>query len=443
VSRPRSSAAGSRPQVDVGIDAIAAGGDGVGRLDDGRVVFVPRTAPGDRVRVEIVRDRGSWLRGEVVARVAEAEERRTPPCPLFDRCGGCQLQHLPYRLQLAAKSRRIGDALRRIGGLDVDDPPVEAAPDEFGYRNRMAFSLRRLRGGRAVAGLHDRGRPGHIVDVGDECLLPDSRVSEAWAGLRRAWGGGAALLPPGRELRVILRGVEDGALLAIDGGRPGGDAGLLLERVPTLRAVWHRAAGDRWRLLAGSDACMDRIADQRFRVGPDAFAQVNAEVAARIQRAVLQEMGRVPGLRIVDAYCGVGLYGRRLAAHGARVVGLELDPGAVRAAREDAPDGFTVVDGRTEDTLASVLPADRVILNPPRAGLDARVPQLLRDVPPERIVYVSCDPSTLARDLDRLGDGFRVRRVAAFDLFPQTAHVETVVTLDAVSPTNEEPCATS
>ncbi|MBT8336867.1 MAG: TRAM domain-containing protein [Gemmatimonadetes bacterium] len=443
MSRARSPADRATEPVEVGIESIAAGGDGVGRLDDGRVIFVPRTAPGDRVRARVVRDRGRWLRGEVVALLEESDGRRAPPCPLFESCGGCQLQHLPYRLQLEAKSRRIGDALRRIGGLDVADPPVEAAPDEFRYRNRMAFSLRRLRGGRAVAGLHDRIRPGRIVDVAEECLLPEPRVGEAWAALRREWGRGARLLPPGRELRLTLRGVEGGALLAIDGGRPGGDAPELVERVSSLQAIWHRTAGEPWRLLAGSDACVDRIAEHRFRVGPEAFAQINGAVAARIQRAVLQEMGRVPGARIVDAYCGVGLYGRRLAVHGAQVVGLELDPGAASVAREEAPDGFTVVEGATEATLESVLPADRVILNPPRVGLHARVPELLREARPERIVYVSCDPSTLARDIARLGDGFRLRRVAAFDLFPQTAHVETVVTLDAVSPTNEEPCATS
>ena len=124
------------------------------------------------------------------------------------------------------------------------------------------------------------------------------------------------------------------------------------------------------------------------------------------------------------------------------VVGLELDPGAARVAREDAREGFTVVEGACEATLEAALPADRVILNPPRAGLHARVTEILAEVRPERVIYVSCDPATLARDIARLGPAYRLRRVAAFDLFPQTAHVETVVTLDAVPSTTEESCAT-
>jgi 23S rRNA (uracil1939-C5)-methyltransferase len=418
--------------VDVTIDAIAAGGDGVGRLDDGRVIFVPRTAPGDRLRARVVRDRGSWLRGEGVEWSVRAAERRDPTCPHFDRCGGCQLQHLPYRVQLDAKGRRIGDALRRIGGLDLADPEVEAAPDEYGYRNRMTFALRRLRGGRVVAGLHDRERPAHILDVAGECALPEPRVRDAWEALRSAWGAGARALPGGGTLRLTIRAVEGGALLAVDGGSGWSGAPELRERVPELRAIWHRPDRGAWSLRAGGAETFDTVAGQRFRVGPDAFAQVNGAMAERLQRAVLQEMGRVPGARIVDAYCGVGLYGRRLAAHGARVRGIELDAAAARVAADGAPDGFSVVEGAVEDHLESALPADRVIVNPPRAGLHERVPEVLREARPERIVYVSCDPATLARDLGRLGPGFEVRRVAAFDLFPQTAHVETVVTVDAV-----------
>ncbi len=426
---PRLSAA---PVLPVGIDAIAAGGDGVGRLDDGRVVFVPRTAPGDRVRVRTVRDGGRWLRAEAVAFDVTSPQRRPAPCALYGECGGCQLQHLAYPAQLEAKSRVVGDALRRIGRLDVADPPVEPAPDEFGYRTRLSLTLKRLRSGRVVAGFHARGRPGRIVEVADECLLPREAVGRSWVSLRGNWGERARRLPPGPELRLTLRSVDGGALLAVEGGREGGDAAALVDATDGLRAVWHAPVDGEWRHLAGEEASFETTPARRVRVLPGAFAQVNPEVARSLQARVAEDVGDPSGLRIVDAYCGVGLHGRPLARDGATVVGLELDPAAVAVARQDAPDGFQVVEGPAEVSLPATLPADVVILNPPRGGVDARVPEALRACPPRRVIYVSCDPATLARDLARLGPSFQVRRVAAFDLFPQTSHVETVVTLDAL-----------
>jgi 23S rRNA (uracil1939-C5)-methyltransferase len=350
---------------------------------------------------------------------------------LVDRCGGCPLQHLNYQSQLDAKSRIIGDALRRIGGFDVPDPRVEAAPEEFGYRSVVSFTLKRLPGGRVLAGFHERGRPGRIVDVGLECLLPESRVSAVWGALRARWGERARRLPPGRELRLTLRGVDEGAVLFADGGLAGGDAPGIVAEVPGLHALWHRPEGGDWRCLAGEPALFVEAFSERVRVAPGAFTQINRAVADALRVSVLEEIGPPKGIRVIDAFCGTAVHGRRLAHLGALVVGLELDPHAVRAAREGAPDGFTVVEGKVEQTLSSVLPAERVILNPPRRGVDAEVAEILRGSPVDRLIYVSCDPATLARDLARLGPGYTIRRIQAFDLFPQTSHVETVVTLDS------------
>lgn len=423
----------------------------MGRLPDGRVVFVPRTAPGDRVRVRITRDRTRWSRGQVVELLEAGEGRRDAPCPLYDRCGGCQLQHLRYRDQVAWKGRRIASALSRIGGVEmegsargrrsapageeaaassVDPVPVEPSPSEWRYRNRVSFTLRRLRGGRVVAGFHRRDRPGWIVDVHRQCLLPEDPISTVWIELRRAWGAGARRLPPGGELRLTLRSGGDGVGLVIEGGEAGGDAPALVGDVPGLVSVVHRPRQGGWRHLAGVETVADLWLGEPIPLAGTTFLQVNREAGEALHRSVLGELGNPAGLRIVDAYCGVGAYGRRLAHHGARVVGLELDPLAVEAARRGAPPGFQVREGRVEECLEAALPADRVILNPPRTGLHEAVPQLLTAHPVPRILYISCDPGTLARDLDRLGSAYRVRRVAGFDLFPQTAHVESVVTLD-------------
>lgn len=419
------------------ITGVAGGGDGVGRLDDGRVAFVPRTAPGDQVLAEIVHDGGRWVRARLLELTARSPQRRQPPCPLYERCGGCQLQHLAYRHQLDAKAQMVAEALAHIGGRSVALPPVEPSPHEFHYRNRVSFTLRRLRGGRVVAGFHERERPARVLDVDERCLLPEAPILSVWRGLRAAWGSGAGRLPAGGELRVTLRAAGKRVILAVEGGEADWRDGAvgLMDDIAGLAGVWHRPSGRDWRQVAGDEALSERWHGDTVPVGPSAFVQVNREAAAALHLAVLREIGgpRGPrGLRVVDAYAGLAAYGRRLAWHGAAVTALELEPEAVAVARRDAPAGLAVVHGRVEDTLADALPADRVIVNPPRTGLDERVSDVLRKHLVGRLVYVSCDPATLARDLARLGEAYEVRRVQCFDLFPQTAHVETVATLDAV-----------
>lgn len=420
----------------VQIHDFSVKGEGVGRLEDGRAVFVPGAVPGDVVEVEGVREGGRWARGRLTRVVEPSVDRRDPACPLFGACGGCHLQHVTYRSQVEWKGRRIADALTRVGGIPVEPPPVEPASSEWRYRNRMSFTLKRLRGGRVVAGLHAAGRPGRIVDVADQCLLPEAEVLRVWVSLRASWGPGARLLPPGGELRLTLRRAGEGAVLVVEGGEPGGDAEALLSRVPGLVSIAHRPSQGELRHLAGAGETEDRWFGEAVPVSSTAFMQVNREAAEALHLAVLKEFGNPAGLRVVDGYAGVGAYARRLARHGATVTAIELDPFAAAAARHEAPDGLEVREGRVEDILGELLPADRVILNPPRSGVDERVTDLLRESPVGRILYVSCDPATLARDLARLGSGYSLRTVRGFDLFPQTTHVETLVVLEPVRSQN-------
>ena len=236
-------------------------------------------------------------------------------------------------------------------------------------------------------------------------------------------------------------------MLVIEGGatrdRAGrADAAALVEEIDGLLAIWHRPGqSDVLSLLAGAPDRTDRWFGEVVPVGSKAFLQVNREVGEALHLDVLKEMGRPSDMRVVDAYCGVGAYGRRLARHGAHAIGIELDADAVDAANRDAPEGFEARRGRVEEVLPTLPTPDRVILNPPRAGVDEAVTDHLNARPVERVVYVSCDPATLARDLGRMSGSYRVVRVKGFDLFPQTAHVETVVTLEprtAGVPTNDQ-----
>ena len=417
--------------VEVEVHGIAAGGAGVGRLPDGRAVFVHRTAPGERVRIRLTEEKKRWARGRVVEIVRAAPERREAPCPHYDRCGGCSLEHLRYAAQLHWKGRIVADAMERIGDNPVNAPPVRPSPRQHRYRSRVTLTLRRENGGKVVAGFHALEDPGRIVDLGGECLLPESEVARVLDRLRAAWGPGAALLPSGEELRLTLRRVREGVILVVEGGRDGGRPRELLERIEGLVAVWTKDGSGRARCAAGTEETTESFLGRVVPVRGTAFLQVNREAGEAVLRRALEAVGDPSGRRIVDGYCGLGVGGRLLAEEGGRVTGIELDGEAVRGARRDAPEGFRVLQGTVEERLAEALPADVVMLNPPRTGLHRRIPEILADARPRRVVYVSCDPATLARDTERMAAAYRLTELEAFDLFPQTAHVECVAVFEA------------
>ena len=413
-------------RVRLQVRALAVGGAGVARLPDGRAAFVHRTAPGDVVDAVVSRLKPRWGEAELLEMVEPGPGRVQAPCPHYATCGGCTLQHLAYAEQLAWKGRFVADALARIAGVEAHVPPVTPSPEETHYRNRVTFTVLRLRSGRMVAGFHALGHPDRVVDVGISCLLPEPPLGEVWDRMRVACAeeGG---LPAGRELRVTLRALEDGVALLVKGGSGGWDPGLLLARVPGLASVWHEPAGGHTALRLAGDVSYETWGDERVPMSGHAFLQVNRAAGQALAAYVLTQ-APAPG-RAVDAYCGIGVYGRALARRGWRVHGIELDADACAGARHGAPEGFTVREGRVEELLPAALPADLVVLNPPRTGLDERVPAALARLRPGRIVCVSCDPATLARDLGRLRDVYSVRELACFDLFPQTSHVETVAVL--------------
>lgn len=431
------------------VESVAVGGDGVARQESGRVVFLPRTAPGDRVRARITEEHGSWARGRAAEVLEPGPDRREPPCPLYDRCGGCQLQHMGYRAQLGAKRRAVSDALERIGGRTVDVPPVAAAERELGYRNRVTLTVRRDAGGERVeAGYHRWDAPDRLVDV-DACPLAEPAVDRAWRRLRGAWGPGAERLPAGAELRVTVRGSARGRVTVLveedasEGSArreapPEGDPGAVAEALgDDLSGYFWRPADGRRRRLAGEGRMEERWLGLDLRLGPDTFLQVNRTMTRRMEAwldaAIGERAGGPEGRRILDLYAGAGARAIRWAREGAEVAACELSPEAVRDGREAAGDAGADVAFRAapvEDALADLLPADLAVVNPPRAGLARPVAETLADASLDGLAYVSCDPATLARDLDRLGDRWTVEELRPFDAFPQTAHVETVAWLE-------------
>jgi 23S rRNA (uracil1939-C5)-methyltransferase len=402
------------------IASIAAGGDGVGRTDN-VVVFVPRTAPGDVARVRLARAK-RFARGELIALEAASPARVDPPCPHYtdDRCGGCQLQHLAYGAQLEAKRTIIGDSLRRIGRRDVADPDVEASDLPWRYRRKLTLHLRRTRDG-WIAGLHPYDDPVAVFDLAD-CPITDERVLAVWGELRSAFDA----LPAERSLRVAVRLLDDGAAATVEGGHLWRSADSFFAAAPSLSELWWRPEGSTLRRVAA------RTIESRAGA---AFVQINARVAARIQDELLRRVRAHAPQRVVDAYAGSGATAIPLAADGRTVVAIELDRPAVDRMRPHLADPSSAIAGRVEDHLERQLPADVVILNPPRAGVDERVTAALERhrEKVQALFYVSCDPATLARDLSRL-PGYRLIAVRGYDMFPQTAHVETLCELEPAAP---------
>lgn len=403
------------PSAAVTIDSIAAGGDGVGRAG-GLVVFVPRTAPGDVGTVRFTQ-RGRFARGELQSLDVASPVRTEPPCPHYTRddCGGCQLQHMQYAAQLDAKAHIIRDALQRIGKRDVAAPAVRPSPKPWRYRGKLTLALRR-RGRGWIAGLHPYDRPATVFPLHD-CPITDERVMGVWAEVLRA----ADALPDVPELRGAVRQDDTGATFVLYGARLWPRSEEFFARVPSLDALW-------WE---PEQAPRVLLHERAHRHAPGAsFAQVNAGVAALLREYVVSRIRAHMPASVVDAYAGLGDLAAVLAELGMQVTAIELDPDAAAWAASRLPSGSRVIAARVEDALQAALPADVVILNPPRTGVDERVTHTLQSMatPPKAIIYVSCNPATLARDLSRL-PGYRIASLLAFDMFPQTAHVETVCEL--------------
>lgn len=410
---------GSAPVTVVAIERIGAGGDGVARLPDGMVVFVPRTAPGDEVEVEVVERKARYARGRLLQVLRPGEARVEPECPHYtaDRCGGCQLQHVAPAVQLDIKRTIVGDALRRIGRRDLPAPAIVPAPSSWRYRTKITLAV----GGGRI-GLHPYDAPLTVFAL-DDCRITREPLMHLWETTRRH----QVLLPEGLDQLILREDREGGLHLMAGGGGEPWDARRLASAVGLDRvSYWWRPTGGAPRVVAGAGAGVPALA----------FEQVNPGLARRIREDAMERLGEVEGKVAWDLYGGVGDTAQLLAERGARVYSVDADSSAVEWARGRAGrhERVTFVAGMVEESLHRLPVPDLVVVNPPRAGLSARVSTALetwcKARPGARLCYVSCDPATLARDLNRL-PSFRVTHAQAYDLFPQTSHVEVLVALES------------
>lgn len=398
---------------------LAAGGDGVGKLPDGKTVFVPRTAPGDLVEVAELREHKRFARARL-ARLIEASPHRVDPrCPhyLQDECGGCQMQHVNYEAQLLSRRTFVGDALRRLGKRDVADPPIAPAAQIYDYRTKLTLHV--SDDGSRI-GLHRYGRADQIFDL-QWCHITVPELMKLWQAMRAL----RPFLPP-RLVQVVLRLDRSGGrhvVIRVGTGEVWTGFDQLrreLDSRGTPATIWYQPEGGAPRAVAGTAEAFPATV----------FEQVHPEMGDRVRSFAVDQLGDVAGRHLWDLYAGIGETTAQLLARGATVESVELDRRAVAEAeaRGSAARRHT---GRVEDMLGKLHRPDLVIANPPRTGMDERVSAELNRLAPSRIVYISCDPATLARDLQRL-ERLRLALVQAFDLFPQTTHVESVAVLEPV-----------
>ncbi|MDK2970801.1 MAG: rRNA (uracil1939-C5)-methyltransferase [Candidatus Sumerlaeota bacterium] len=444
--------------LEVDVDALVYGGRALARID-GYVVFIPHAAPGDRVRIRITKRKSGYAEGELLAVVEPAPERIAPPCSLFGACGGCTWQHLPIRLQEHWKERIITEALHPVRSLQdapIEIEPIVPSPQPYHYRNKMEFTFGRATpDGPLKLGFHMPGNWKHILDV-EKCWLQPGPLDALLAaareeGMRQWLSAWNPMRHEGILRHLVIRWSEheQAALVAIlTGKRTGFDFEAFRKAIvaacPQIKGVmWGLNSGKSDVARAeevlgnwGEQIIEERLGDLRFQISLQSFFQTNTKGAQLLYQTASDFLDLTGNERLFDAYCGTGTIGIFCAHQAKEVYGIELLREAVWDARKNAEaNGLTNCTFMAGD-MAAALPNllkgipgqfDRLVVDPPRGGMDKKALSQLLDLRAPVMVYVSCNPTTMARDLQiAVEAGYRVDRVRAVDMFPQTYHIECV-----------------
>lgn len=442
------------------VTGLTSEGAGVCRIC-GRAVFVPRAIPGERWRIRIVKVTKTAVYGRGEELLSASPERVEPACPNFGRCGGCSFLHMSYKAELRYKLERVNDAFKRIGGLELCAERIIGSETVEGYRNKSIVAVGEAENG-PVAGFYRSGS--HDIVPVERCLLQSDEASACarsvtgWMKRRgvRAGSGGVR--------HVYTRRARDGAALCcvVTGRRfSPALARTLVESLrrgcPGLvgvveclnRSESNTVLSGEFRTLWGSSTLTDVLCGSEFELSPQAFYQINPPQAERLYELAVDYALPEPGGTVLDLYCGAGTISLALARSAGQVIGAEIVPEAVENARRNAARNgignaeFICADAGDAARLLSErgIRPDAIVVDPPRKGMSEEALRQVAKMQPKRIAYVSCDPATLARDLKRLTElGYVPQKAVAVDMFPKTAHVETVVLLTERPLVLVEPC---
>ncbi|GBF79958.1 23S rRNA (uracil(1939)-C(5))-methyltransferase RlmD [Aphanothece sacrum] len=440
--------------IQIDITDLSNTGDGVGRFE-GRAIFVPDTVTGDRVLVRLLHLKRQYAHGKLHQLLIPSPHRLRPSCIVADKCGGCQWQHIDHSYQLTIKQHHVTEALEHIGGF-INPPvaPIISSRDELNYRNKATYPLGLSSTGMVQTGYYRR-QSHQLVNI-NQCPIQDNRLNPLLAEIKgdiqqQGWTIYNETKHSGQLRHLSLRiGRRTGEMLLTLVSTEKTlknltqQAQIWLERYTNLVGValnYHPERGnvifgEETLNIAGRPYLRENFAGLELHLRGDTFFQVNTEAAEALLNGLLARLELTGKERLVDAYCGIGTFSLPFASQVAEVLGIEINPNSIIQAQENAQingiKNVTFRQGRVE-TILPQLPwhPDVVILDPPRKGCDRKVIDTLRNLQPTYLVYISCQPATLARDLQRLcKDGiYQLLWVQPADFFPQTAHVECLAIL--------------
>jgi 23S rRNA (uracil1939-C5)-methyltransferase len=437
------------------ISDLGTKGEGIGKTDGGLVVFVPGALPGETVDVEIVQQNKRFSRALLKTVITASPYRVTPPCPVFGHCGGCQFQHLRYDAQLTLKKRLVEQALLRIGKLSAVVSDVIPSSSEWLYRNKAQFPLAKSPQKKVLMGFYKTGSH-EIVDI-DTCPIQISKINDVYTQIKALLKRYPVSIYDETTQKGLLRHVvlryshmlDAVAVIFVVNGATFTAPDAFWEALKAMPEVITVAVntnnqpgnailGDHTTLLWGEECWKETFLDQNFSLALDSFLQVNTHQAEILFQTVSELVSLSKHEVVWDLYCGIGALTLLLAKQSKQVLGVERSQESVKWAIQNAQNldiknaQFLAADLDSANLISGLADSDKpscVILDPPRKGCSHHILQTLLTLAPKTLVYVSCDPATLARDLQILCGKYEIKRVQPIDLFPQTAHVETVVLL--------------
>ena len=435
--------------VELDITDLNTTGDGVGR-HEGRVVFIPNTVTGDRLKSKIVQSKAKFARGRVEKLIESSTHRIRPSCIVADKCGGCQWQHIDIDYQRQAKQQQIIQAFQRIGGFDdLEVKPILYTDNSLNYRNKSTYPLGRSNTGQVQAGYYRQGS--HKLINLNQCPVQDERLHPLLREVKQdiqeqGWSIYNETTHQGKLRHLSLRiGENTGEILltlvTTDPNLAGieAQAQIWLEKYPELVGVCLNINRDRTNTILGNTThtilgkpyLREIFAGVELHIAADTFFQVNTSAAELLLLALTQQLNLTGTETVIDAYCGIGTFSLPLARKVDRVIGIELNANSIKQAKANAAfnqiKNATFYTGKVKDCLNQVeSQPDILLLDPPRKGCDAQVLEMILKLQPEKIAYISCKPATLARDLQTLCSSgiYKVIEVQPADFFPQTTHVE-------------------
>ena len=449
--------------IDIIIEDIGSDGAGVGKAD-GFTLFVKDTIPGDRAKVKIMKMKKRYGYARLMELITPSPDRVQPPCPVARQCGGCQIQAMAYEKQLAFKENKVKNNLQRIGGLNPDSfemEPICGMEQPFGYRNKAQFPIGRDKNGKIVAGFY-AGRT-HSIIANTNCSLGVPQNEQILKKVI-SWMETCHIEPydetngQGLVRHVLIRfgftTKEIMVCLVINGRKlpKSRELSASLNEIPGMTSITANINMERTNVILGKDLILisgkpyieDYIGDIKYQISPLSFFQVNPVQTRNLYGKALEYAGLTGNETVWDLYCGIGTISLFLARKAKKVYGVEIVPEAIADARNNAKiNGIKNAEfyvGKAEEVLPEKyrtegIKADVIVIDPPRKGCDEALLDTIVKMQPQRVVYVSCDSATLARDLKYMKErGYEVEKGEAVDMFPMTVHVETVVLLSHKKP---------